>query len=148
KIDHRTRAVAYEIAMEQVHQRYTDDREAGVFYSLALVATAAPTDKTYANQKKAKAILENVRAELPNHPGVAHYLIHSNDSAEMAEDGLTAALCYADIAPAVPHALHMPSHIFTRLGMWRQSVGANRAATAAGHAHVRDEHGPDALHGE
>ena len=148
KIDHRTRAVAYEKAMEQVHQRYPDDREGGVFYSLALVATAPPTDKTYTNQKKAAAILERVRAELPNHPGVAHYLIHSNDSAEMAEDGLTAALCYADIAPAVPHALHMPSHIFTRLGMWRQSVDANRAATAAGLAYVREELGPDAFNGE
>jgi tetratricopeptide (TPR) repeat protein len=147
-IDHRTRAVAYEKAMEQVHLRYPDDREAGVFYSLALVATAPPTDKTYANQKKARAILEKVRAELPNHPGVAHYLIHANDSAEMADDGLTAALCYADIAPAVPHALHMPSHIFTRLGMWRQSIDANRAATAAGLAYVREELGPDAFNGE
>jgi tetratricopeptide (TPR) repeat protein len=148
KVDHRTRAVAYEKAMEQVHLRYPDDREGGVFYSLALVATAPPTDKTYANQKKARAILETVRAELPNHPGVAHYLIHANDSVEMADDGLTAALCYADIAPAVPHALHMPSHIFTRLGMWRQSVDANRAATAAGLSYVREELGPDAFNGE
>ena len=99
-------------------------------------------------RKRRRAILEAVRAELPNHPGVAHYLIHANDSAEMAEDGLTAALCYADIAPAVPHALHMPSHIFTRLGMWRQSVDANRAATAAGLAYVREELGPDAFNGE
>jgi tetratricopeptide (TPR) repeat protein len=148
KIDHRTRAVAYEKAMEQVHQRYPDDREAGVFYSLALIATALPTDKTYANQKKARAILEQVRAELPNHPGVAHYLIHANDSPELAEDGLTAALCYAGIAPAVPHALHMPSHIFTRLGMWRQSIDANRAAQAAALAYVREELGPDAFDGE
>jgi len=148
KVDHRTRAIAYEKAMERVHQRYPDDREAGVFYSLALVATAAPTDKTYANQKKARAILEAVRAEQPNHPGVAHYLIHANDSAEMAEDGLTAALCYADIAPAVPHALHMPSHIFTRLGMWRQSVDANRASSAAALSYVREEVGPDAFNGE
>jgi tetratricopeptide (TPR) repeat protein len=148
KIDHRTRAVAYEKAMEQVHQRYPDDREASVFYSLALVATAPPTDKTYANQKKAKAILDKVNAEVPNHPGVAHYLIHANDSPAMAEDGLTAALCYADIAPAVPHALHMPSHIFTRLGMWRQSIDANRAATAAALGYVREQLGPDAFDGE
>jgi tetratricopeptide (TPR) repeat protein len=148
KVDHRTRAVAYERAMEQVHLRSPDDREAGVFYSLALVATAPPTDKTYANQKKAAAILEKVRAELPNHPGVAHYLIHSNDSPDLAEDGLTAALCYADIAPAVPHALHMPSHIFTRLGMWRQSIDANRAATAAALSYVREELGPDAFDAE
>jgi len=148
KIDHRTRAVAYEKAMEQVHLRYPDDREGGVFYSLALVATAPPTDKTYANQKKATAILEKVRAELPNHPGVAHYLIHSNDSAAMAEDGLAAALCYADIAPAVPHALHMPSHIFTRLGMWRQSIDANRASSVAALGYVREELGSNAFDGE
>ena len=148
KIDHRTRAVAYEKAMEQVHQRYPDDREAGVFYSLALLATAPPTDKTYANQKKARAILEQVRAALPDHPGVAHYLIHANDSSEMAEDGLTAALCYADIAPAVPHALHMPSHIFTRLGLWRQSIDANRAAANAALGYVREELGPDAFDAE
>jgi hypothetical protein len=79
KIDHRTRAIAYEKAMEQVHLRYPDDREGGVFYFLALLATAPPTDKTHANQKKAKAILDKLSAELPNHPGVAHYLIHSND---------------------------------------------------------------------
>jgi tetratricopeptide (TPR) repeat protein len=148
KIDHRTRAVAYEKAMEQVHLRYPDDREAGVFYSLALIATAPPTDKTYANQKKAAAILEKVRAELPDHPGVAHYLIHANDSPALAEDGLTAALCYAGIAPAVPHALHMPSHIFTRLGMWQQSIDANRASQAAALAYIREELGPDAFDGE
>jgi tetratricopeptide (TPR) repeat protein len=148
QVDHRTRAVAYEKAMEQVHLKYPDDREAGVFYSLALLATAPPTDKTYANQKKARVILEQVRAELPNHPGVAHYLIHANDSPELAEDGLTAALCYAGIAPAVPHALHMPSHIFTRLGLWQQSIDANRAASAAALSYVREEIGPDAFDGE
>ena len=148
KIDHRTRAVAYEKAMEQVHLRYPDDREGGVFYSLALLATAPPTDKTYANQKKAKSILDKVNGELPNHPGVAHYLIHANDSPALAEDGLTAALCYAGIAPAVPHALHMPSHIFTRLGMWRQSIDANRASSAAALGYVREELGPDAFDGE
>ena len=148
KVDHRTRAIAYEKAMEQLHLRYPDDREGGVFYALALVATAPPTDKSHANQKKAAAILEKVRAELPDHPGVAHYLIHANDSAELAEDGLTAALCYAGIAPAVPHALHMPSHIFTRLGMWRQSIDANRASQAAALVYVREELGPDAFDGE
>ena len=148
KIDHRTRAVAYEKAMGQVYLKYPDDREAGAFYSLALIATALPTDKTYANQRKARAILEQIRSELPDHPGVAHYLIHANDSPELAEDGLTAALCYAGIAPAVPHALHMPSHIFTRLGLWRQSIDANRAASAAALAYVREELGPDAFDGE
>jgi len=148
KIDHRTRAVAYEKAMEQVHLKYPDDPEGGVFYSLALLATAPPTDKTYANQKKARTILEQVRAELPNHPGVAHYLIHANDSPALAEDGLTAALCYAGIAPAVPHALHMPSHIFTRLGLWQQSIDANRASSGAALSYVREELGPDAFDGE
>jgi len=148
KVDHRTRAVAYEKAMAQVYLKYPDDREAGAFYSLALIATALPTDKTYANQRKARAILEQVRSELPDHPGVAHYLIHANDSPELAEDGLTAALCYAGIAPAVPHALHMPSHIFTRLGLWRQSIDANRAASATALAYVREELGPDAFDGE
>ena len=135
-------------AMEQVHLKYPDDREGGVFYSLALLATAPPTDKAYANQKKARTILEQVRAELPNHPGVAHYLIHANDSPAMAEDGLTAALCYAGIAPAVPHALHMPSHIFTRLGLWQQSIDANRASSGAALSYVREELGPDAFDGE
>jgi tetratricopeptide (TPR) repeat protein len=148
KVDHRTRAVAYEKAMAQVYLKYPDDPEAGAFYSLALIATARPTDKTYANQRKARAILEQVVSELPDHPGVAHYLIHANDSPELAEDGLTAALCYAGIAPAVPHALHMPSHIFTRLGLWRQSIDANRAASAAALAYVREELGPDAFDGE
>src|SRR6516162_10946181 len=117
KLDHRTRALAYEKAMEQVYLKYPEDREAGVFYALALNATALPTDKTYANQKKAAEILNRVWKEQPNHPGVVHYLIHSDDSAQFAQAGLDAAICYAKIAPDVPHALHMPSHIFTRLGM-------------------------------
>jgi hypothetical protein len=119
KLDHRTRALAYEKAMEQVYLKYPDDREAAVFYALALDTTALPTDKTYANQKKAAEILNKVWKEQPNHPGVVHYLIHSDDSAQFAQAGLDAAICYAKIAPDVPHALHMPSHIFTRLGMWR-----------------------------
>ena len=108
--------------MEQVYLRYPDDREAGVFYALALDTTAPPTDKTYANQKKAAEILNKVWKEQPNHPGVVHYLIHSDDSAQFAQAGLDAAICYAKIAPDVPHALHMPSHIFTRLGMWQESI--------------------------
>ncbi len=127
KRDHRTRSLAYERAMEQVYQRYPGDREAAVFYALALNATALPSDKSYANQKKAGAILERVFAVEPNHPGVAHYLIHSYDDPALAELGLPAARHYAQIAPAVPHALHMPSHIFTRLGLWQESVASNRA---------------------
>jgi tetratricopeptide (TPR) repeat protein len=132
KLDHHTRAVAYEKAMEQVYLRYPEDREAAVFYALALNATALPTDKTYANKRKAAQILNKIWAEEPNHPGVVHYLIHSDDSPQFAEAGLAAAICYAKIAPDVPHALHMPSHIFTRLGMWQESIDSNRAAVAAG----------------
>jgi hypothetical protein len=93
KLDNRTRSVAYEKAMEQVYLRYPDDREAGVFYALALDTTALPTDKTYANQEKAAKILQRVFAEQPNHPGAAHYLIHSYDSAPLADLGLPAAIC-------------------------------------------------------
>jgi hypothetical protein len=145
KLDHQTRAVAYEKAMEQVYVRYPDDREAAVFYGLALNASALPTDKTYANKRKAAEILNKVWAEQPNHPGVVHYLIHSDDSPEFAAVGLDAAICYAKIAPNVPHALHMPSHIFTRLGMWQQSIDANRAALPASLNYVRKTLGPESF---
>jgi hypothetical protein len=148
KFDHRTRAVAYEKAMEQVYLKYPEDREAAVFYALALDTTALPTDKTYANQKKAAEILNKIWKEEPNHPGVVHYLIHSDDSAQFAQAGLDAAICYAKIAPDVPHALHMPSHIFTRLGMWQESIDSNRAANAAALTYVRKSLGPQAFDGE
>lgn len=148
KLDHRTRAVAYEKAMEQVYLRYPEDREAAVFYALALVTTALPTDKTYANQRKAAEILNKVWKEQPNHPGVVHYLIHSDDSPQFAQAGIEAAICYAKIAPDVPHALHMPSHIFTRLGMWQESIESNRAAHAAALAYVRKSLGPGGFDGE
>ena len=148
KLDHQTRAVAYEKAMEQVYLRYPEDREAAVFYGLALNASALPTDKTYANQRKAAEILNKVWAEQPNHPGVVHYLIHSDDSAQFAAAGLDAAICYSKIAPDVPHALHMPSHIFTRLGMWQQSIDSNRAAHAAAVAYVRKTLGPESFDSE
>ena len=132
KLDHRTRALAYEKAMEQVSRRYPDDREAAVFYALALNATAAPTDKTYANQLRAGAILERVLREQPNHPGVAHYIIHSYDYPSLATRALTAARGYAKIAPSAPHAQHMPAHIFTRLGLWQESIDSNRASANVG----------------
>jgi tetratricopeptide (TPR) repeat protein len=132
KLDHRSRAVAYEKAMAQLFARYPDDREAAVFYALALNGTAAPTDKTYANQLKAGAILEKVFAEQPDHPGVAHYIIHSYDYPPLAARGLTAARGYAKTAPSVPHAQHMPAHIFTRLGLWQESIDSNRASADAG----------------
>ncbi|MGY4502067.1 hypothetical protein ACVWYH_006024 [Bradyrhizobium sp. GM24.11] len=136
KLDHQARAVAYEKAMEQVYERYPDDREAAVFYALARNASALKTDKGFANQRKAAEILNKIWKAEPNHPGVVHYLIHSDDSPQFAAAGLDAAICYAKVAPDVPHALHMPSHIFTRLGMWQQSIDSNRAAHTAALAYV------------
>ena len=137
RLDHRARALAYQQAMARLHQRYPDDREAAIFYALALDATALPTDKTFAKQKQAAAILEPIFAAQPNHPGIAHYLIHSYDSPPLAADGLKAARRYAGIAPSVPHALHMPSHIFTRLGYWQESINTNRRAADSGQAYAR-----------
>jgi tetratricopeptide (TPR) repeat protein len=141
KLDHRTRSGAYAQVMEQLYLHYPDDREAAIFYALALDATAVPSDKTYSNQRKAAGILEKIFVERPNHPGVAHYLIHSYDSAPLAEHGLPAAICYAKIAPSVPHALHMPSHIFTRLGQWQDSIRSNRAASEAGQTYAAQQFG-------
>src|SRR5947207_7268317 len=144
-VDHRTRALAYRQAMEQLAARYPEDREAAVFYALALTATAIPTDKTYADQLRAAGILEKVFAAEPQHPGVAHYLIHSYDYPPIAEKGLTAARRYASIAPAAPHALHMPSHIFTRRGYWGESIEANRASISAISSHFDQLHALDYL---
>ena len=140
KLDHRTRALAYEKAMEQLYLRYPKDHEAAIFYALALLGTAELTDKTYANQKKAAQILNKVLAAEPQHPGVAHYLIHSFDYPALAPLALAAARSYAKIAPSSPHALHMPSHIFTRLGLWQESIESNIASAAAAKAHVDRTH--------
>jgi hypothetical protein len=131
KLDHRTRALAYEKAMEELQARYPDDREAAIFYALAVRGNAPPSDKTYANQKMAGAILEKIFAEQPEHPGLAHYLIHCYDYPPLANSALDAARRYAKIAPDSPHALHMPSHIFTRLGYWQESIESNLASAAA-----------------
>jgi tetratricopeptide (TPR) repeat protein len=131
KTDHKARALAYSKAMEQVHQRYPDDSEAAVFYALSLLGTAPPTDKTYANQERAAKILNQVSIQKPDHPGVIHYIIHAYDSPPLAHLALPAARRYAGIAPAVPHALHMPSHIFTRLGLWEESIQSNSESVAA-----------------
>ncbi|MBI2002613.1 MAG: hypothetical protein HYT85_09320 [candidate division NC10 bacterium] len=144
-VDHRTRALAYEKAMEQVYLRNPEDREAAIFHALALNITALPTDKTYANQLKAASNLEKVFAEQPNHPGVAHYLIHSFDYPPIAGRGLSAARRYAGIAPSAPHALHMPSHIFTRQGFWQESIESNRASAAAAKNHFDQLHAMDYL---
>ena len=130
KVDHRTRVLAYEAAMERVYMRYRDDREAAAFYALALLgsASASPVDKTLARQRKAGEIAEKVFAAEPNHPGAAHYIIHAYDYPPLAEKALAAARAYAKIAPDAPHALHMPSHIFTRLGLWQESIDSNTAS--------------------
>jgi hypothetical protein len=128
KIPHRQRALAYEKAMEQLAAKYPQDTEAKIFYALSLNITLDPSDKSYKNQLKAAGLLEQVFAKQPEHPGVAHYLIHSYDFPPIANKGLTAAERYAKIAPAAPHALHMPSHIFTRVGRWQQSIDTNRAS--------------------
>jgi len=133
-IDFRTRRLSYEKAMQALMQRYPDDTEAQIFYALALNMTAPPTDKTYANQLKAAAILEKIVEKQPNHPGVAHYLVHSYDYPLIAERGLPAARLYSKIAPNHPHAVHMPSHIYTRLGMWQDSIDNNRRSVAAAKA--------------
>ena len=129
--DYRTRSLAYEQAMERVAARHPDDDEAKLLHALALIVTALPSDKSFANQLEAAAILEPLFKKHPRHPGVAHYLIHNYDYSELAARGLPAARDYAKIAPAVPHALHMPSHIFSRVGAWPDMVASNRASYLA-----------------
>jgi hypothetical protein len=131
KVDHRTRIVNYERAMERVYQKYPKDRETAAFYALAVNQTAVPTDKTYAQQLKAAAILEPLFTEMPDHPGIAHYVIHAYDHPPLAERALPAARRYAKIAPDAPHALHMPSHTFTRVGFWEDSIATNLASAEA-----------------
>jgi tetratricopeptide (TPR) repeat protein len=137
KVDHRTRSLAYEKAMEALAARYPQDREAAIFYALALNITLNPNDKSYANQLKAAAILEPIFKQQPQHPGVAHYMIHSYDFPPIADKGLDAARRYAAIAPSAPHAQHMPSHIFTRLGYWQESIDTNRASVVAAKDELR-----------
>lgn len=131
KLDHKSRSLAYEKAMAQVHQQYPDDLEAAALYALALQSSANPNDKTYANQLKSAEILEKLFAEQPNHPGVAHYLIHAYDYPELAARALPAARRYGAIAPTMPHALHMPSHTYIAVGLWQESIESNIAAGAA-----------------
>jgi tetratricopeptide (TPR) repeat protein len=131
-VDQQTRMLNYESATAQLTERYPDDSEARLFHALALITTALPTDKTYANQLEAAAILEAEFQGQPDHPGIAHYIIHSYDHPPLAPMGLEAARRYASIAPSVPHALHMPSHIFTRVGEWEASIATNiRSAETA-----------------
>ncbi|HEX7313925.1 MAG TPA: hypothetical protein VF297_08380 [Pyrinomonadaceae bacterium] len=135
RLDHRARANAYGEAMMQLSQRYPSDREAGVFYALTLIAKgAAAGDKSYASEKAAARILNGVLAREPRHPGVTHYIIHSYDYPALATMALPAARGYAKIAPSSAHARHMPSHIFTRLGLWQESIQSNLAAKSAAEA--------------
>jgi tetratricopeptide (TPR) repeat protein len=128
---YQKRVTAYSRAMGKVYQRNPDDHEAAAFYALSLLAAEPDHDKTDANRKKAAAVLEKLFAEEPNHPGVAHYLIHTYDKPEMAQLGLPAARKYAQLAPAAPHALHMPAHIFARLGLWQDDIDSNVRSIAA-----------------
>ncbi len=132
-VSYSTRALRYEDAMSRLAAKYPQDVEVQVFYALALLANASPADKTHARQKQAAALLEPLDRRYPEHPGIPHYLIHAYDNAELAPQGLAAARTYAQIAPSAPHALHMPSHIFTRLGLWDDSIASNLAAQAAAH---------------
>jgi hypothetical protein len=125
--------------MEALAQRYPSDSEATIFYALSLDMTADLADKTYANQLKAAAMLEKMSALQPEHPGIAHYLIHSYDYPAIAERGVGAARRYAQVAPDNPHALHMPSHIFTRLGTWQDSIDTNKRSAAAAMAQLNGQ---------
>ena len=138
----RDRVIAYEKAMHQLRDTYPDDFEVQAFYAFAVLAAgyAMPNDTTLSKQLEAAALLEKLWKQNPNHPGVVHYLIHCYDYPALAQRGLAAAQSYASIAPWVPHALHMPSHIFTRLGMWDESIAANGASAEASRAYAAMRH--------
>ena len=127
-VPQQKRTANYEAAMARLWARYPDDAEAAIFYALALNEAADPADKTYAKQLKAADILEKLEPKYPNHPGIPHYIIHSYDYPELAMRGVLAAARCAQLAPSAPHALHMPSHVFSTLGMWQEVIGSDRAA--------------------
>jgi tetratricopeptide (TPR) repeat protein len=144
RLDHKTRATAYSDAMARLHARYPKDHEVAVFYALSLVAAGMmDKDPTFAKEKQAGAILNQVLAAEPDHPGVAHYLIHSFDYPALADLALPAARRYASIAPASPHAQHMPSHIFVRLGLWDEAIKSNLASEAASREFAKTHGLPD-----
>jgi tetratricopeptide (TPR) repeat protein len=151
KADQHTRCVRYEKAMEKLYTQYPADHEAAIFYALALDAAADPADKTFAYQKKAGAILNTIYPDEPGHPGIVHYIIHNYDYPGLAELALPAARKYASVAPASAHALHMPSHIFTRLGLWDECISSNMASTAAAKCYAENAalkgHWDEELHG-
>lgn len=149
--DHKTRSARYEKAMEKVYADYPADKEAAIFYALALTAAADPADKTFEKQNKAGNILTKLYEAEPNHPGVVHYIIHTFDSPELAELGLQAARKYASVAPSSAHALHMPSHIFTRLGLWNECISSNLASVSSAQCYAESSkmkgHWDEELHG-
>jgi tetratricopeptide (TPR) repeat protein len=145
KIPHQARVQSYLKKMAALAAKYPDDDEAQIFYAITLNVAASPADKTYANQLKGAAMLEPIWQRQPQHPGIAHYLIHLYDYPPIADKGIPAALRYSKIAPNAPHAQHMPSHIFTRVGYWKESIAANLASVQA--ARASKESG-DQLHGQ
>ena len=151
QVNDHTRSIAFEKAMEAIYRKYPLDKEAAIFYALALDATADPADKTFANQKKAGSILNALYPDEPTHPGIVHYIIHTYDYPELAELALPAARKYASIAPASAHAQHMPSHIFTRLGLWDECIKSNLISTAAAKCYAENAgisgHWDEELHG-
>jgi hypothetical protein len=150
-IDHRTRTLSYEKAMEKVYTTYPTDKEVAAFYALSLVGAADPADKTYIKQRKAGDILTALFPGEPNHPGIVHYIIHTYDYPELASLALPAARKYAAIAPSSAHAQHMPSHIFTRLGLWNECIQSNLVSTSSAKCYAETAgikgHWDEELHG-
>jgi len=150
-LNHRTRSVLFEKAMENIYKTFPEDKEAAVFYALSLVGAADPADKSYGNQRKAGSILTALYPGEANHPGIVHYIIHTYDYPELAELALPAARKYAAIAPASAHAQHMPSHIYTRLGLWAECIESNRVSTTVAKCYAAkagfDGHWDEELHG-
>lgn len=149
--DHNTRCINFEKAMEKLYNDYSGDKEAAIFYALSLDAAAMPTDKTYTNQKKAASILNALYPSEPDHPGIIHYLIHTYDYPGLAVLGLPSARRYASVAPSSAHALHMPSHIFTRLGLWDECIKSNLVSVSAAKCYAESAgikgHWDEELHG-
>ncbi|MDB5199322.1 MAG: hypothetical protein JWO92_1285 [Chitinophagaceae bacterium] len=151
KVDHRTRCTRFEKNMEHIYTTYPNDKEASIFYALSLDAAADPADKTFIKQKKAGAILEALYPDEPNHPGIIHYIIHTYDYPGLAALALPAARKYAAVAPSSAHALHMPSHIFTRLGLWDEAIKSNLASVSSAQCYAKAAgikgHWDEELHG-
>lgn len=151
KLDHKTRCNNFEKATEKLFTKYPADKEAAIFYALALDAAASPADKSFTKQKKAGSILTGLYPNNPNHPGIVHYIIHTYDYPELAANALPAARQYASVAPSSAHALHMPSHIFTRLGLWDECIRSNRASINSAQCYAQSSgikgHWDEELHG-